>query len=136
MVRYSWWEKHINPKTILLCTYYYYTQHKWWHYVLIEKNVQTKSSINSWTGLDFHENVKKAQVLFEIPPFVTSKNYYLKKDLRFFLYFHKNQPQGGPSWWIYAWFGLHIFFLSTHAATTCGPTWTQHLAIQPITTSR
>ena len=37
MVRYSWWEKHINPKTILLCTYYYYTQHKWWHYVLIEK---------------------------------------------------------------------------------------------------
>ena len=49
-------------------------------------------------GLDFHENVKKAQVLFEIAPicstfqmlqtFVTSKNYYipsyLKKDQSFF----------------------------------------------------
>ena len=42
MVRYSWWEKHINPKTILLCTYYYYTQHKWWHYVCRNKNPKSK----------------------------------------------------------------------------------------------
>ena len=33
---------------------------------------------------------------------------YLKKGLSFYLYFHKNQLQGGPSWWIYAWFRLLI----------------------------
>ena len=44
---------------------------------------------------------------------------YLKKGLSFYLYFHKNQLQGGPSWWIYAWFGLLIFFLSIHAPITC-----------------
>ena len=48
---------------------------------------------------------------------------YLKKGLSFFLYFHKNQLQGGPSWWIYAWFGLLIFFLSIHAPTTCDTLW-------------
>ena len=45
---------------------------------------------------------------------------YLKKGLSFYLYFYKNQIQEGPCWWIYAWFGLLIFFPSIHAPITCG----------------
>ena len=35
---------------------------------------------------------------------------YLKKGPRIDLNFHENELQGGPSWWIYAWFCLLIFF--------------------------
>ena len=46
--------------------------------------------------------------------FVTSKKYYIwglsQKGLELFLHFNENQVHGGPCSWIYAWFGLHIFF--------------------------
>ena len=51
--------------------------------------------------------------ILNFPPF-------LKKGLSFFLNFHENQLTRGHIWRIYAWFGLLIFFLLMHVATTCG----------------